>query len=190
MYGPPGTPRPKRAIIIMDGAADDPQDGLGGLTPLQAARIPHADSVAREGVCGLAKTIPDEMEPGSDVATLAILGYDPRQYHTGRAPLEAASLDVPLTPEDVAFRCNLVSSDGTTLIDYSAGEIPTSDARVLMALVNEKLSTRRVQFYAGVSYRHVMVWRDGSPRSGQRRHTTLSERRSSHTCREETAKVR
>ncbi len=163
MYGPPGTPRPKRAIIIMDGAADDPQDGLGGLTPLQAARIPHADSVAREGICGLAKTIPDEMEPGSDVATLAILGYDPRQYHTGRAPLEAASLDVPLSPEDVAFRCNLVSSDGTTLIDYSAGEIPTSDARVLMALVNEKLSTRRLQFYAGVSYRHVMVWRDGSP---------------------------
>ncbi|HUU55421.1 MAG TPA: cofactor-independent phosphoglycerate mutase [Armatimonadota bacterium] len=152
----------KRVIVIMDGAADEPQPDLGGRTPLQAARLPHSDSIAREGICGLAQTIPEDMEPGSDIATLSILGYDPRRYHTGRGPLEAASLDVPLESADVAFRCNLVTCDGTTLIDYSAGEIPTAEARVLIGAVNEKLSSRRIQFYAGVSYRHVMVWREGS----------------------------
>ena len=155
-------PPPKRVTVIMDGAADEPQAELGGLTPLQTARKPHSDAIAREGICGLAKTIPDEMEPGSDIATLSILGYDPRRYHTGRGPLEAASLEVPLDPEDVAFRCNLVACDGTTLIDYSGGEIPTADARVLMGVVSERLSTPRFQFYPGVSYRHVMVWRGGS----------------------------
>ena len=153
---------PKRVIIIMDGAADDPQADLGNLTPLQAARIPNSDDAAREGMCGLAKTIPDEMEPGSDIAALSILGYDPLRYHTGRAPLEAASLDVPLDAADVAFRCNLITSDGATMIDYSAGEISTADAHVLIGLVNERLSTRRVQFYPGISYRHIMVWREGS----------------------------
>jgi len=152
----------KRVVIIMDGAADEPQADLGGLTPLQAARIPNSDAVAREGVCGLAKTIPDEMQPGSDIAALSILGYDPLRYHTGRAPLEAVNLDVPLDAADVAFRCNLVTSDGVTMVDYSGGEIPTADARLLMNTVSETLSTRRVQFYPGVSYRHIMVWRDGS----------------------------
>jgi len=163
MDASPATPRRKRIIIIIDGAADEPQPDLGGLTPLQAARIPHSDSVAADGICGLAKTIPYEMEPGSDIAALSILGYDPRRYHTGRAPLEAASLDVPMNAEDVAFRCNLVTCDGSTLIDYSAGEIPTADAHVLMGALSDKLSTRLVQFYPGVSYRHVMVWRGGSP---------------------------
>jgi len=162
MYGPPVTLRPKRAIVILDGAADEPQEELAGLTPLQAARILHCDAIAREGVCGLAKTIPDEMEPASDVATLSILGYDPLRYYTGRGPLEAASLDVPLNPEDVAFRCNLVTCDGITLLDYSAGEIPTVGAQVLIGLVQDKLGSPRVQFYCGVSYRHIMVWRDGS----------------------------
>jgi 2,3-bisphosphoglycerate-independent phosphoglycerate mutase len=93
---------------------------------------------------------------------LSILGYDPVRYHTGRAPLEAASLDVPLRDRDVAFRCNLVTSDGSTLIDYSAGEISTANAHVLIRLVHDRLATERVQFYPGVSYRHVMAWRDGS----------------------------
>ena len=163
MHRPPPAPRPKRVIVIMDGAADEPQAELGGKTPLQAARIPHCDSVAREGICGLAKTIPDEMHPGSDIAALSILGYDPRRYHTGRAPLEAASLDVPLDPDDVAFRCNLVACNGETMLDYSAGEIPTSEAHALIALIDERLATKQVQFYPGVSYRHVMVWRGGSP---------------------------
>ncbi len=162
MGAPPAIPQRKRIVVIMDGAADDPQSELGALTPLQAARIPHCDSVAREGLSGLAKTIPDDMEPGSDIATLSILGYDPRRYHTGRAPLEAASLGVPMDRGDVAFRCNLVTSDGSTLTDYSAGEISTADAEVLVNLVNDKLSTPQVQFYPGISYRHIMVWRGGS----------------------------
>ena len=154
--------RQKHVIIIMDGAADDPQADLGNITPLQAARTPNSDAVAREGICGLAKTIPDEMQPGSDIAALSILGYDPLRYHTGRAPLEAASLDVPLDSADVAFRCNLVTCDGETLIDYSGGEIPTADAHVLISALNEKLATPRFQFYPGVSYRHIMAWRGGS----------------------------
>jgi 2,3-bisphosphoglycerate-independent phosphoglycerate mutase len=153
----------RHVIVIMDGAADDPQVELGGVTPLQAARKPACDAVAREGICGLAQTIPEEMEPGSDIATLSILGYDPRRYHTGRGPLEAASMDVPLNSDDIAFRCNLVTSDGATLLDYSGGEIPTADAHVLIALLNEKLAGRHREFYPGVSYRHIMVWRDGSP---------------------------
>jgi len=155
--------RPRHVIVIMDGAADDPQPDLGGRTPLQAARMPNSDRTAREGICGLARTIPEEMEPGSDIATLSILGYDPLRYHTGRAPLEAAGLDLPLEAGDVAFRCNLVTSDGDTLIDYSGGEIPTNEARPLIARLNEKLGGSRLQFYPGVSYRHIMVWRDASP---------------------------
>ena len=153
----------KYVIVIMDGAADEPQAELGGLTPLQAAKTPNCDAIAREGMCGLAKTIPDEMEPGSDVATLSILGYDPRQYHTGRAPLEAANLDIPLNSQDVAFRCNLVTCDGRTLIDYAAGEVSTAESKALIGVINERLGTRLVQFYTGVSYRHVMVWREGTP---------------------------
>ncbi len=156
-------PQRKYVIVIMDGAADEPQAALGARTPLQAARTPNCDQIAREGFCDLVKTIPDEMEPGSDIATLSILGYDPRRYHTGRAPLEAASRDVPMNPEDVAFRCNLVTCDGTTLIDYSAGEIPTADARVLIELLDEKLGGPRRQFHPGVSYRHLMVARRASP---------------------------
>ena len=162
MPDPPASLPPKCAIIILDGAADDPREELAGLTPLQAARIPNCDTIARDGICGLAKTIPDDIEPGSDIAILSILGYDPRRHYTGRGPLEAASLDVPLAPEDVAFRCNLVTCDGASLLDYSAGEIPTADAHLLVALINDKLSTGRIQFYPGVSYRHIMVWRNGS----------------------------
>ena len=147
----------------MDGAADDPRPELGGNTPLQAARKPHSDAAAREGVCGLVKTIPDEMEPGSDIAALSILGYDPLRYHTGRAPLEAASLDVPMNPEDVAFRCNLITTDGETVLDYSAGEIPTADAHVLMRFLSGQLGTKRCQFYPGISYRHLLMLRGGSP---------------------------
>ena len=163
MSDPSVAHRPKRVIVIMDGAADEPQAELGGRTPLQAAHLPQSDLIARDGIVGLAYTIPEGMEPGSDIATLSILGYDPKRYHTGRAPLEAASLDVPLNAQDVAFRCNLVTCDGVRLLDYSAGEVSTAEARVLVALLNEKLATRRLQFYAGISYRHIMVWREGSP---------------------------
>jgi len=148
----------------MDGAADDPQAELGGRTPLQAARKPHSDAAAREGIVGLAKTIPDDMSPpGSDIAALSILGYDPRRYLTGRAPLEAASLDVPMNAGDVAFRCNLITTDGTNVVDYSAGEISTPEARALIRTLDEKLSTKRCQFYPGISYRHILMLREASP---------------------------
>jgi 2,3-bisphosphoglycerate-independent phosphoglycerate mutase len=154
---------PRRVIVIMDGAADEPQAELGGRTPLQAARTPHSDRAAREGVCGLVKTIPDSVSPpGSDLASLSILGYDPERYHTGRAPLEAASLEVPMDAGDVAFRCNLVTTDGTTMVDHSAGEIPTAEAHVLIRFLDGKLRSSHCQFYPGISYRHILMWRDGS----------------------------
>ncbi len=156
--------QPRYVIIIMDGAADEPQAELGGRTPLQAAGKPFSDAAAREGLCGLAKTIPDEMSPpGSDIASFSILGYDPRRYLTGRAPLEAASLDVPMNAEDVAFRCNLITTDGTNVVDYSAGEIPTPEAHALIRALDEKLSTQRYQFYPGISYRHILMLRGASP---------------------------
>ena len=151
-------------IVIMDGAADEPQAELGGRTPLQAAQKPNSDAVAREGIVGLAKTIPDDMSPpGSDIASFSIMGYDPQRYLTGRAPLEAASLDVPMDPNDVAFRCNLITTDGTNVVDYSAGEISTPEAHALIRTLNEKLATKRYQFYPGISYRHILMLRDASP---------------------------
>ncbi len=116
------------------------------------------------GLVGLAKTIPDEMSPpGSDIATFSIMGYDPRRYLTGRAPLEAASLDVPMDPGDVAFRCNLITTDGTQVVDYSAGEISTPEAHTLIRALDSRLSTKRYQFYPGISYRHIMMLRGASP---------------------------
>ena len=150
------------ALIIPDGAADEPLEQLGGCTPLEVANTPNLDWLAEHGQVGLVQTIPPGFEPGSDVASLSLLGYDPKRYYTGRAPLEAASMGVPLNPEDVAFRCNLVSSDGERMLDYSADEVSTPEAHELMTFINERLGSRQVQFYAGVSYRNLMVWRGGS----------------------------
>ena len=157
------SPSPKSAILILDGASDQPQAALDGLTPLQAAKKPALDQLAREGICGLARMVPPDLTPGSVPAVLSILGYDPLQFNTGRAPLEAAAMEIPLNPEDVAFRCNLVSSDGERLLDYSGGEVSTEEAQTLIALVNERLGGRSIQFYPGISYRHLMIWRGGSP---------------------------
>jgi 2,3-bisphosphoglycerate-independent phosphoglycerate mutase len=152
----------KYLIIIPDGAADLPLDDLGGRTPLEAARTPNLDAIAREGQVGLVQTIPEQVaSPGSDVALLSILGYDPLLYYTGRSPLEAASMGVSLEKEDVAFRCNLVSSNGEKLINYSGGEISTEEARPLIELINQQLGNSRRHFFPGISYRHLMVWRDG-----------------------------
>jgi 2,3-bisphosphoglycerate-independent phosphoglycerate mutase len=152
----------KHVIVIPDGAADDPRPELDGRTPLEAARTPNMDALTREGRLGLVSTIPPGQSPGSDVAMLSILGYDPARYYTGRAPLEAASLGVSLGSHDVAFRCNLVTVEDDTLLDYSAGEITSEEAQILMALVRDKLGSTRIEFYPGVSYRNLMVWREGS----------------------------
>ena len=156
----PGT---KYILLIPDGMADRPLDELGGKTPMQVARKPNMDRLAAQGRVGAVHTIPDGMDPGSDVAAMSLLGYDPRKYYTGRAPIEAASMRIPLDPKDVAFRCNLVSSDGDTMLDYSGGHVSTEEARELINFVNDKLKTQAISFYPGVSYRHIMVWRGGSP---------------------------
>lgn len=153
----------KYIMLVPDGMADRPLPQLDGKTPLQVARTPNMDFLAAGGAVGSVQTIPDGMDPGSDVAALSLLGYDPRKYYTGRGPIEAVSLEIPLDSSDVAFRCNLVSSDGETMIDYSAGHVSTEEARELMGFVNGKLGTHKVSFYPGVSYRHIMVSRGGSP---------------------------
>lgn len=152
----------KYILLVPDGMADRPLDELDGKTPMQIARKPHMDYLAANGRVGAVHTIPEGMDPGSDVAAMSLLGYNPREYYTGRGPIEAVNMEIPLDRNDVAFRCNLVSSDGETMIDYSGGHVSTEEARELMTYVNDKLGTNKISFYPGVSYRHIMVWRGGS----------------------------
>lgn len=156
----------KHILIVSDGMADEPIAELDGRTPMMVAHTPHMDAQARAGLVGRARTIPVGMPPGSDVAGLSIMGFDPGRYYTGRAPLEAANQGIDLSPRDVAFRCNLISTDGEQLLDYSAGEISTEEAAVLIHLINERLSNAGMHFYPGISYRHLMVWRDASDNVG------------------------
>jgi 2,3-bisphosphoglycerate-independent phosphoglycerate mutase len=155
----------KYVILVGDGMGDYPLDRLAGRTPLQAAAIPNLDRLARRGELGLARTIPAGMEPGSDIANLAIMGYDPARYHTGRAPLEAAALGVALAPEEVAFRCNLVTlrheNESIFMEDYSAGHISSEEAREIIQVLDSALGQEGRRFYPGVSYRHLLVWAQG-----------------------------
>lgn len=151
----------KYVLLVPDGAADDPLPELNNKTPLEAARTPNLDKLASRGRVGSVLTVPDGMYPGSDVANMALLGYEPAKYYSGRGPLEAAALQVPLAARDVAYRCSLVASDGETLQDYSAGHISTDEARVLITLVQDKLGSRRLTFFPGVQYRHILRWTDG-----------------------------
>lgn len=151
----------KYAVLVGDGMADYPIEELGGRTPLEAARTPNMDYIAKYGLLGRARTIPENMSPASDVANISILGYDPKRYYTGRGPLEAANLGVELEDDDVAFRCNLVTASGDTLTDYSAGHISSKEAGILIGYIEQKLGTNRIRFYPGVSYRHVTVIKRG-----------------------------
>lgn len=153
----------KYILLVPDGMGDRPLPELDGKTPMQVAKKPNMDWLAANGRVGAVNTIPPGMPPGSDVAAMSLLGYDAREYYTGRAPIEAASMQIPLDAKDVAFRCNLITSDGETMIDYSAGHVTTEEASELINYVNGKLHTRMISFYPGVSYRHIMVWRDASP---------------------------
>jgi 2,3-bisphosphoglycerate-independent phosphoglycerate mutase len=145
--------------------ADYPLEVLGGRTPLEAARTPNMDWLAAHGVFGLAHVIPNGFPPGSDVGNMNIMGYDPAVYHTGRSPLEAASMGVALGPRDIAFRCNLVTlgrSGGDTFMeDFTSGHITTEEAAELIRDIGQKLGGDGIEFFPGVSYRHLMVWRDG-----------------------------
>jgi 2,3-bisphosphoglycerate-independent phosphoglycerate mutase len=152
----------KYILVVLDGMADEPLADLGGETPMQVAKNPNMDELARRGTVGIVHITPPGMAPGSDVNNMAILGYDPARYYTGRGPIEAASLEIPLELRDVVFRASLVTSESGMITDSSAGHIPTDDARQLIALIDQKLSGRSIKFYPGVSYRHIMVWRDGS----------------------------
>ncbi|MBD3240863.1 MAG: cofactor-independent phosphoglycerate mutase [Chitinivibrionales bacterium] len=147
----------KYALLVGDGMADFPIDELGGRTPLAAAQTPNMDRIAREGTLGRVATVPAGMPPGSDVANLALMGYDPRQYYRGRAPVEAASMGVALGENDVAFRCNLVTLDGDIMGDYSAGHIETDDAHALIAELQNALGSDTIRFHPGISYRHLLV---------------------------------
>lgn len=146
----------KYLILVPDGMADEPLDVLGGKTPLAYADTPHMDRLARDGELGLAQTVPPEMYPGSDVANLAIFGFDPAANYTGRAPLEAANMGIDLG-DNVAFRCNLVTLGDGTMVDFTSGHISSAEAAELIAALQEALGDAGVRFYAGVSYRHVMV---------------------------------
>jgi len=145
--------------------ADYPISELEGKTPLQVAETPNLDRMAQKGVLGMVRTVPPAMPPGSDVANLSIFGYDPALHFTGRAPLEAAAMGVKLNPEDVAFRCNLVtlgSRNGLeTMDDFSAGHISTGEAREIIQKIVEILGNDEFHFFPGVSYRHLLVWRNG-----------------------------
>ncbi|MBI2104942.1 MAG: cofactor-independent phosphoglycerate mutase [Candidatus Omnitrophica bacterium] len=147
----------KYVVVLPDGVSDAPLKELGGKTPLEVAKHPNMDWVAREGVTGWARTIPSGFPPGSDVGCMSVFGYNPRRHHTGRAPLEAAAQGIVLRPEEVAFRCNTVTVTDGLMADYSAGHIESADSAELIRSVNEALGKDGVRFYPGVSYRHLMV---------------------------------
>ncbi len=159
----------KYMIILGDGMADEPLDELGGKTPLEYARTPALDELAGKSEIGLAHMIPKGMKPGSDTANLAVLGYNPREYYTGRSPLEALSIGVDMKAEDIALRTNLITvSDGEEpyeeklILDHSSSEISTEDAAVLLDAVRSELEDDIYKFYVGTSYRHLLIWTGGN----------------------------
>lgn len=152
----------KYAVIIPDGAADEPLEELGGRTPLEAARTPHMDEIALTGRQGVARTVPEGFESGSDVAIMTLLGYDPARHHTGRAPLEAAARAIPLAAEDWVFRCNLVTIVDGVMRDHSAGGITDAEAGGLLEALRGAVQEPGVELHQGVSYRNLLVWRGGA----------------------------
>src|SRR3954462_6858365 len=149
----------KYAIVIPDGAADEPQESLGGKTPLQAARTPEMDRIARDGVLGRSRNVPDKFLPASDVATLSLFGYDPEEYYTGRAPLEAAAMGNRVGSDDWAIRCNLMSIRDGLMSDFTAGHITSEEGAELIAALGEAIGRPGVEFYPGVSYRNLLIYR-------------------------------
>lgn len=158
----------KYVVILGDGMADEPIEQLGGKTPLEYADTPMMDELAACSEIGMVHTIPEGMSPGSDTANLSVMGYDPKQYYTGRSPLEALSIGVAMKADDVAIRCNVVTLsedepyDQKTIIDHSSGEISTEDAEVLLNAVKAEMENEIYQFYVGTSYRHCLIWAKGS----------------------------
>ncbi|MBE6515391.1 MAG: cofactor-independent phosphoglycerate mutase [Methanocorpusculum parvum] len=149
----------KYLLILADGAADEPLEELGGKTPLEVAKKPNMDMIARKGRCGMLKTVDESMTPGSDVANMSILGYDPEKYYTGRGALEALSMGIPFSDDDMAYRCNLVTIENGKMKDFAAGHITSEEGAELFKSLQEKIPGLR--FYPGVSYRNVMMFPGG-----------------------------
>ena len=159
----------KYVVVLGDGMADEPIEALGGKTPLAYANTPVMDKLSKLSEIGMVHTIPDGMKPGSDTANLSVMGYDPKKYYSGRSPLEALSIGVPMKDTDVAIRCNIVTIseedvpfEGKTIIDHSSSEISTEDCAVLLKEVMKELANETYQFYVGTSYRHCLIWDKGS----------------------------
>jgi 2,3-bisphosphoglycerate-independent phosphoglycerate mutase len=161
----PMSSRCKYLIVIPDGAADEPFEGLGGKTPLQVASIPQMDRLAREGIVGRSRNVPDRFLPASDVATLSLFGYDPEKYYTGRAPLEAAAMGIELGPDDWAIRCNLINIQDGRLTDFTAGHISSPEGQSLIESLQAELGRPEIEFHSGVSYRNLMIYRGGAESS-------------------------
>ena len=163
----------KYIVVLCDGMADYPVDALGGKTPMEVAKKPNLDRLARFGETGLVKTVADGLKPGSDVANMSVMGYDPKTCYTGRSPLEAVSIGVKMLDTDIVFRCNLVTlSDeenysDKTMVDYSGGDISTEEAHELIKAVEERFGNDVFKFYGGVSYRHCLVWHGGTLNLGK-----------------------
>ena len=149
----------KYLLILADGAADEPLEELGGKTPLEVAKKPNMDMIAKKGRCGMLKTVDESMTPGSDVANMSILGYDPEKYYTGRGALEALSMGVPFGEDDMAYRCNLVTIENGKMKDFAAGHITSEEGAELFKSLQEKVPG--LKFYPGVSYRNVMMFPGG-----------------------------
>ena len=159
----------KYIIVLGDGMADEPILDLSNKTPLEVAEKPNIDGLAKSGEVGLAYMVPKGMSPGSDTANLSVMGYNPKIYYSGRSPLEALSIGVDMEPTDISFRCNVVTLseeeeryEDKTIIDHSSGEISTADAAVLVGALKEGLKKEGYEFYVGTSYRHLLVWKNGS----------------------------
>jgi len=149
----------KYAIIVPDGAADEPIEQLGERTAIEAAETPNMDKISSQGRQGLVRTVPEGMEPGSDVAQMSLLGYDPRRYYSGRAPIEAVARNIKLSLDDWVFRCNLVTIADDKMEDHSAGHISTEEATALIKELNDELSNDQLRLHPGVSYRHLLVFK-------------------------------
>lgn len=171
----------KYLVILGDGMAGEPLEQLNGRTTLEAAHTPVMDDLASKGEMGLASMVPANMKPGSDVANLGVMGYDPQKYYSGRSPLEALSLRISMEPTDIVLRCNLVTVSEEepysqkTIIDHSSGEISTEDADILMNAVRDAFNSEHFQFYSGTSYRHITVWKEGTVLEFEPPHDHLGE---------------
>ena len=162
----------KYVVVLYDGMADYPVPALGGKTPMMVANKPNFDRLAQHGEVGLVRTVAEGLKPGSDVANLSVMGYDPKKYYTGRSPLEAVSIGVKMADDDIALRCNVVTLsdeekyEDKTMIDYSAGDISSAEAAEIIKTVQEHFGGGEFDFYSGVSYRHCLIHHGGTVKLG------------------------